>query len=163
MKLGKLLGPEQTSPISVLSCLVDAKYTIQLWHKVNLPTWLPHDIFAMAPYVKMFRASNCTTLPSFILLWRSKMFSDISPGLSSFVIKMYLNSPLTVNLNNKDGVYGIISETCSGSQTVQVYQVSSFYETPRQLFRISSRLGEIIMKMHSPNLHTRAYPSSTPA
>lgn len=39
-----------------------------------LNSWLPNDIFAMAQYLKMFRASNYTTVTCFILLWRSKRY-----------------------------------------------------------------------------------------
>ena len=35
---------------------------------ITRPPWPLGGAFVMAPYLKMFRASNCTSVPSFILL-----------------------------------------------------------------------------------------------
>ena len=35
---------------------------------INWPPWPLGGAFAMSPYLKMFRASNCTSVPSFMLL-----------------------------------------------------------------------------------------------
>lgn len=59
----------------------DAKYIIHIWQKVKWLPWLPLVIFAMAPYLEMFRVSNCTVVPSFMLLSKSERLSGISSGL----------------------------------------------------------------------------------
>ncbi len=43
--------------------------------KVKWSPWQPQDDFAMAPFLKMFRAANYTSVPNFMLLWKSDFFS----------------------------------------------------------------------------------------
>ncbi len=59
----------------------DTKYIIWLWQKVKWSPWQPRGVFAMAPFLKMFRAANCTSVPSFTLLWKSEHYFLMAPGL----------------------------------------------------------------------------------
>ncbi len=54
----------------VKSCVYDAKYIKQLWWKVKWLPLRPRDTFAIAPYLKMFRTPNCTTVPIFMLFMK---------------------------------------------------------------------------------------------
>ena len=50
---------------------------------VKWPPWPLGGAFAMSPYLKMFTASNCTSVPSFMLLASSEWFTSQIPGLLS--------------------------------------------------------------------------------
>ncbi len=56
-------------------------YIIWLWLKVKWLSRQPRGVFAMAPFLKMFRATNYTSVLSFMLLWKSEHYFHISPGL----------------------------------------------------------------------------------
>ena len=57
--------------------------------------WPPGAIFAMAPYLTMFRAPNCTSVTSFILLWKgeknSDKHSDKTIGLKHNITELAIN------------------------------------------------------------------------
>ncbi len=50
----------------------DTTFIIWLWRKVKWSPWQPRGVFAMAPFLKLFRALTCTIVPSFMLLWKSE-------------------------------------------------------------------------------------------
>ena len=59
--------------------------------EVKCLPWPPGGIFAMAPYLTMFRAPNCTSVPSFILLWKGEKNSDKTIGLTHNITKLAIN------------------------------------------------------------------------
>ncbi len=62
----------------------DAKYITLLWWKIKWLPWQPGGKFRMAPYLKVFRALNCTKSHAYVKKWT--FFSHIiqTNGLSTF-------------------------------------------------------------------------------
>ncbi len=63
---------------------------IWLWRNVKWLPWPPQGVFAMAPFLTMFRAANYTSVPSFMFLWKSEQYFHISRSIFSFIISTVL-------------------------------------------------------------------------
>ena len=101
----------------------DAKNLIHMWQKVKWLPWLPHDIFAMAPYLKNVQGLtlySCTQFHAFMKKWRIVLHIVKAISRSR-------NSPLTMTL-----------ETSCCARGGCVASLSSNWKEFKHVWRISS-------------------------